>query len=197
MNFRIIETAELTGDDDPRRWVHEASNRLWHDELVAVYGNDDLTRPLDAELRLAVANPERRLLVWAALPAGATENADSVVGVARLVLPLLDNTHFAEASVVVRPDARHNGVGSALARTVIERAHAEGRRALVTGTDSVPPVAASDPMPSRWARSSASSTAHTRSPASCSASGIPTRTARAALGDRPADRCRTSRPAAR
>ncbi len=145
MDYRIIETAELTGDDDPRRWIHEASNRLWHDELVAVHGNDDLTRPLDAELRLAVANPERRLVVWAALPTGADDGADNVVGIGRLVLPLLDNTHYCQASIIVRPDARGQGIGSALAATILDRARAEGRRVLVTSTGSVPAVETSEP----------------------------------------------------
>ena len=145
MEYRIIDTGELSGDDDPRRWVHEASNRLWHDELVAIYGNDDLTRPLDADLHLAGADPERRLVVWAALPAGADESAESVVGIGRLVLPLLDNTHLCEASVIVRPDARRQGIGTALTRTILDRAGSEGRRVVVTSTGSVPVVPASDP----------------------------------------------------
>lgn len=140
MDYRIIEIGELSSVDDPTRWAVEASNRLWHDELEREFGDDDLAWPLRTELANSLAEPERRLHLWAAVPAHADEDADAVLGLAKLVLPQLDNLQFAEGSVIVRPDARRRGIGTALARAMLDRCRADGRRVLATWISAVPPV---------------------------------------------------------
>ena len=140
MDFRMIELGELTDVDDPGGWAVEASNRLWRDELVRQHGNDDLASTEHEELVNSLAEPERRLVIWVAVPAHAAEEADAVVGVARLVLPQLDNRHFAEGSVIVHPDARRRGIGSALAHAMLDRCRADGRRVLATWVGAIPPV---------------------------------------------------------
>ena len=145
MDYRIIELGELVDVEDPRGWAVEASNQLWHDELVRQYGNDDLAWPLRAELANSLHEPERRLHLWVALPAHAAEDAEAALGVAKLHLPQLDNLQFAEGSVVVRPDARRRGIGSALARAMLDRCRADGRRVLASWSGGVPPVPASHP----------------------------------------------------
>ncbi|HEX2856533.1 MAG TPA: GNAT family N-acetyltransferase [Propionibacteriaceae bacterium] len=145
MDYRIIELGELAGVDDPRRWAVEAHNQLWHDELVRQHGDDDLAWPLSVELANSLAQPERRMHLWVALPAHATEDAEAVLGAAKLHLPQLDNLQFSEGTVIVRPEARGRGIGTALGKAMLDRCRADGRRVLASWAGNIPAVPASHP----------------------------------------------------
>lgn len=65
--------------------------------------------------------------------AGTETDADagSVIGFARLNLPLLDNTHLANLDVRVDAERRRAGVGAALTRVAALAAHDAGRRTVL------------------------------------------------------------------
>lgn len=74
-------------------------------------------------------------LAWS--PAGPT--GARVVGGYALSLPTHDNLHAGSVEVVVAPDCRRQGVGSALVRHARDRLRAEGRRLLVLETPEASP----------------------------------------------------------
>jgi RimJ/RimL family protein N-acetyltransferase len=67
-------------------------------------------------------------VTWLALVGG------HVQGYASLTLPSYDNPHLGEAVIVVHPDARRRGVGTALARQLQIRVRAAGRRLVIGET---------------------------------------------------------------
>ena len=67
----------------------------------------------------------RRWEVLAAAPPGGP-----VAGMALMEFPKLENRHSAEITLAVHPQHRRQGVGTALVEKMVERARADGRRAL-------------------------------------------------------------------
>ena len=61
-----------------------------------------------------------------------------VLGVARLDLPLKDNTHACELALAVHPEARRRGIGRALDERVVQRVRELGRSTLLTMCDEPP-----------------------------------------------------------
>jgi GNAT superfamily N-acetyltransferase len=99
----------------------------------AVYdaaGRHDLPgwpRWLQRELRVVHESSDyQEAELWLAMDAGAA------VGAAAAHYPLKDNPALAMVEVVVGPDARRHGFGTALLREVADRAAARGRSSLLT-----------------------------------------------------------------
>jgi GNAT superfamily N-acetyltransferase len=108
--------------------VDEAALHAWWQAGHAAYAG----RPIEMyppweqsrhELRLVASDREQILL--AAFDDGV------VAGAARLVLPLLDNTGSAIVEVMVPPDRRRRGIGTAVLGRVEEIARERGRRVLM------------------------------------------------------------------
>jgi GNAT superfamily N-acetyltransferase len=76
----------------------------------------------------------------------ARESTDTVLGVAVMECPMLDNRHAAEITLAVHPAHRRRGVGSALVQETARYAFADGRTVLNTIVDV--PVAVADSHPS-------------------------------------------------
>jgi GNAT superfamily N-acetyltransferase len=70
---------------------------------------------------------------WELLAAGAP--GGSVVGVALMEFPKLENPHATEIVLAVHPEHRRRGIGTAIVEKMVERARADGRRALNTIVD--------------------------------------------------------------
>jgi GNAT superfamily N-acetyltransferase len=87
--------------------------------------------------RLTAAPSHFRIMAWTASEGG------TIVGMAFLQLPDVDNREMAWAGVHVVPEARRRGIGRSLLQRVAERASAERRATLVTSVnDRVPSGAA-------------------------------------------------------
>lgn len=108
--------------------LFEVDSRLWDEVLLRVVGDTDLGQgPLQ---RWADGDPNpyvhHEYLV-------ALEGT-SILGVALLELPQLDNRDVVYLSVAVEPAARRSGVGSALLQAVADRAKELGRQTLQAWT---------------------------------------------------------------
>jgi mycothiol synthase len=99
---------------------------------------EDPVTPDAAYARRLTAPPTHfRLMAWTASEGG------TVVGIAFLQLPDVDNLEMGWAGALVVPEARRRGIGRRLLRAVAERASAERRTALVGSvSDRVPSGAA-------------------------------------------------------
>ncbi|GAA5030099.1 GNAT family N-acetyltransferase [Actinopolymorpha pittospori] len=108
----------------------EAGLRAWYDANAAglAAGRVDATNATFQETLVAYQRPSahQRNEVFAAL------DGDGVVGTGNLALPLRENQRLALFHVVVEPEHRGAGVGSALYEYVEERARTEGRTSLLT-----------------------------------------------------------------
>lgn len=63
---------------------------------------------------------------------------ERTLGAVRIDVPLRDNPHLVEATVVVHPGARRNGIGRQLAKAVESLARQHGRSTVVTFADEPP-----------------------------------------------------------
>ncbi|MBF8188421.1 GNAT family N-acetyltransferase [Nonomuraea sp. K274] len=102
-----------------------------HDAYLAASGDDPGPQLSLPRFRHEVCrdDPGAGAELWAAVEDGA------VVGGYGLSLPRLDNTHMAGMfPLVVRPERRGRGLGSALLEHVRDRLRAHGRRLLLTQT---------------------------------------------------------------
>ena len=109
------------------------------------WGNDDFHAPAQAQLagRRSTATRRRELL---AARMGAEPDA-AIVGVAQLNLPVTDNLHTGTVNVVVAPEARRQGVGTALFTAAGQLARDAGRRMLMAETDHLAAAPASGEVP--------------------------------------------------
>lgn len=126
LSLTAAEPAALTGAIAV--WRRADQERAPEDPVTPdeVYGRQLTARPSHA-----------RLLVWTASEAG------TVLGIAYLHLPDVDNLEMGWAGVMVLPEARRRGIGRRLLRQVAERASSEGRTTVVGSvTDRVPSGAA-------------------------------------------------------
>jgi GNAT superfamily N-acetyltransferase len=74
-------------------------------------------------------NPTRKIMSFVA------RDGEDVLGGATLVCPLLDNQHMGFAELLVRPQSRNRGVGTALLDAVIESMQKGRRTTLVIGAN--------------------------------------------------------------
>ncbi len=132
---------------------------------VDVDSDDDLARQHEVYAAAeaygrpyAAPHPFVEQAAWLRTPSSSSttrmwvaEDAEVVLGVARLDLPLLDNLHLAEIKVHVRPDRWRRGIGTALVarlRSEAERADRRLATAWVSGSQLEPDGSPMDPEPS-------------------------------------------------
>lgn len=117
--------------DDPAAWAVHAAARISRADEQHLWGHTDQAQSAQ-EILAHLRNQEHaiRLLLVATAPGG--NRADDVVGAAWMGLPREANTHVAGVDVVVHPDHRGQGAGSALLEEA-ERIVAEHGRTTVVG----------------------------------------------------------------
>lgn len=102
--------------------VHEAAARDAYGDRCTVWSAD--------EIRAFYADQQdERRLAWAGVIDGA------VVGHLELQIPQADNTHRAAVEVLVHPESRRRGIGSALLEVAERAARAEGRDVIGAESD--------------------------------------------------------------
>ncbi len=111
----------------------------------ATWGAEDLAwtaRYVDSRLR----DQDYAHRAWwvAALP-GEPALASSVVGLAAATLPLAGNEHLAEIDLLVHPEHRRTGIGTALHEAALTFARAHGRTSAIGPSDHVGEPDAQDP----------------------------------------------------
>ena len=79
--------------------------------------------------RLRLRRDDRRVLRW------VVRDGDAMIGHVVLVLPDIDNQHLAMSNVLVRPDHRRRGLGTALLRAAVAAAAADGRSTFLVEAD--------------------------------------------------------------
>jgi len=124
--------------DSADAWALHGAARVSYTQQLATWGYSDLM--YSASSLLAELRPEpytdRRVLV--AVPEGIrTPRAEDVVGLAKIVLPLADNTHLADFELYVDPAHTDEGVGDALLTELEQIAADSGRTSLLTWTEHV------------------------------------------------------------
>ncbi len=136
MSSWTIHTAPVPASlDAPEAWaLHGAAAVTYRNEL-ATWGYADLMYP--APFLLAELAPQpyaiRQVLV-AVADSVAQPTADDVVGMAKIGLPVADNTHRADVEVYVSPEHTGRGVGTAL-HAAAERVVTEhGRTSVIAWT---------------------------------------------------------------
>jgi GNAT superfamily N-acetyltransferase len=116
-------------DPDSAADADVAAMHAAHIAAMTVDSPDDPQPPLaDFALRLHDQRDDQRRHWFVA------RSGDDVIGYAKLWLPLLHNLHAGEAEVVVRPESRRQGTGTALLREAVAALSSEHRRLLVTST---------------------------------------------------------------
>ncbi len=131
--------ASLADDD---AWALLAEAELERVVQRAAWGHDDLAYPAADTLE---AMREQRYTARTHLMVTHPERPREVIGVAFLRAPLAGNTHLVDAEVLVHPEHRGRGIGTALLAEVESRTRAMGRRLLILNSDHGPEPAADDP----------------------------------------------------
>src|SRR6266581_1669064 len=99
--------------------VQEATARAAYGERHAAWSTDEIRA-------FYVDQKDERRIAWAVVVDGA------VVGHLELQIPLADNTHRAAVDILVHPESRRRGIGSALLDVAERVARAEGREVMGT-----------------------------------------------------------------
>lgn len=128
----IIEVAAPQRADDPNGWAALAEAHLWNAEFESVLGYPDLNDTDAAAVRLAMPSDHVQCLRWVAL--ADPDDHDSVLAAGSIRLPLKDNLSTGEVGVIVRPDARRQGIGTRLMEVIRARALDIGRTTLQAWT---------------------------------------------------------------
>ncbi len=102
--------------------VHEAAARAAYGERRAVWSADEIRA-------FYVDQQDERRTAWAAVVDGA------VVGHLELQIPLADNTHRAAVEILVHPESRRRGIGSALLDVAERAARTERREVMGAESD--------------------------------------------------------------
>jgi GNAT superfamily N-acetyltransferase len=122
-------TTQLERLGDPT----DADGIAYHRLITA---SEAVDRPEDPPTELAeiagvlrIRRDDRRILRW------VVRDGEAMIGHAVLGLPDLDNQHLAMANVIVHPQHRRRGLGTALLREVVSVTAADGRRTLLIEAD--------------------------------------------------------------
>jgi len=132
-----VLTAPVPEDlDSPDAWALHGAARVTYAIEMATWGYPDLMYPasyLVAELSEQTYSI-RRLLI--AVPAGTTApTADDVIGMAKITLPLKDNTHLMYLELYTEPGHTRHGVGSALLAAAEQIAAEHERSTVIAWTE--------------------------------------------------------------
>ena len=128
--------------DDDAAWALHSEAALERTVALDAWGNDDLAYP--AAAILAVLR-DRRHTARTHLVITDPDRPRDVIAAAFLRAPQIGNTHLVEADLLVHPEHRRRGLGTALIAEVERRARVMGRRLLVMESDHGPEPAADDP----------------------------------------------------
>lgn len=148
----IMEIPPLSDVDDANGWAVLAENALWNDEVVRVFGYDDLNNSDTAALRLAVPSSRTVRRRWVAML--DPDDRGSVVGAASVTITLKDNPNLATWELIVAPDHRRRGIGTALLAPLEQWALSQGRHTLQAWVTPPGQVDADDPSALRPAEGS-------------------------------------------
>jgi GNAT superfamily N-acetyltransferase len=128
--WRILDVAPVPSVDHPDAWAYHGTSAVERAAETANLGHDDLARPVEqlvSGMLHQEYNEKRRIVAVLDRLDGGAPTADDVIGFGFLSMPREQNTHTAEPHVVVHPDHRRRGVGSALADRLEQAAADAGR----------------------------------------------------------------------
>ena len=135
MTGPLIEPLVLPADADQAvSWQVQAVAEIERDYMLQILGSDDLAQTGEQiNTSLALQQHTRKEVLLAHDPQRG-EHPAAVVGIARLTMPLSDNTHIAMLEITVRPEHRRRGIGNALWQAAEERIRAAGRTHVLVDT---------------------------------------------------------------
>ena len=128
----VQELAIPTSIDDDDAWALHGVAALERVVMLDDWGFDDLAFPAAQTL---VSLREQRYTARIPLVATHPDRPRDVVGAFFVRVPQVGNTHLTEGSLLVHPEHRHQGVGSALLAAAEARTRALGRRLLILESD--------------------------------------------------------------
>ena len=122
-------TTQLERLEDPT----DVDGVAYHGLITAMetvdHPDDPPTELAEIAGRLRLCRDDRRVLRW------VVRDGDAMIGHVVLVLPDIDNQHLAISNVLVRPDQRRHGLGTALLRAAVAAAAADGRSSFLVEAD--------------------------------------------------------------
>ena len=122
-------TTQLERLEDPT----DVDGVAYHGLITAMetvdHPDDPPTELAEIAGRLRLRRDDRRVLRW------VVHDGDAMIGHVVLVLPDIDNQHLAMSNVLVRPDHRRRGLGTALLRAAVAAAAADGRSTFLVEAD--------------------------------------------------------------
>jgi GNAT superfamily N-acetyltransferase len=122
-------TTQLERLEDPTDADGVAYHRLITATEAVDHPADPPTELAEIAGRLRLRRDDRRVLRW------VVRDGDAMIGHVVLVLPDIDNQHLAMSNVLVRPDHRRRGLGTALLRAAVAAAAADGRSTFLVEAD--------------------------------------------------------------
>jgi GNAT superfamily N-acetyltransferase len=132
--------------DDPDAWALHGAAAVSHAVDLDHYGHTDIAYSARYLLaRLHEQTYARRTWLVATEPEGVGR-ADAVRGLAMVVLPAQGNDHAAFVDVLVHPEHRGHGIGSALVEIGERLAREAGRTTVISGSEHPGEPPADDPM---------------------------------------------------
>jgi len=124
-----MRTTQLERLEDPT----DADGVAYHGLITAMetvdHPDDPPTELAEIAGRLRLRRDDRRVRRW------VVRDGDAMIGHVVLVLPDIDNQHLAMSNVLVRPDHRRRGLGTALLRAAVAAAAADGRSTFLVEAD--------------------------------------------------------------
>ncbi|MEU4364159.1 GNAT family N-acetyltransferase [Promicromonospora sp. NPDC023987] len=131
--WRLMDVPRISSLDEPEAWLYRGMAQLHAAAELADLGNADAA-PTPVGIMVALNNQDyvRKLRRLAVVD---TPSGPQVVGNAVLNLQVRSNRELAIGLVVVHPEHRRQGIGTALAEWLRATAHAEGRTSVLSPVD--------------------------------------------------------------